>query len=77
MYDCACALGDSEAALILSNGRVIGMHIEGVKHMRDRKRQAEMTEEGPSSVEQSLHIAVESVAQGGIALLTSALPTVN
>ena len=76
VYECACAPGDSGAALILSSGKVIGMHTEGVNHMRERKRQAQTVEERLSSVEQSLDSAVESVAQGAIALLMSALPTV-
>ena len=76
MYECGCAPGDSGAALILSSGRVIGMHTEGVNHMRERKRQAETTEERLTSVEQSLDTAIESVAQGAIALLMTALPAV-
>ena len=77
MYECACASGDSGAALILSDGRLIGMHTEGVNHMRERIRQAETVEDRLSSVEQSLDTAIESVAQGAIALLMSALPTLE
>ena len=44
--------------------------------MRERKRQAQTVEERLTSVEQSLDSAVESIAQGGIALLMSALPRV-
>ena len=76
MYDCACAHGDNGAALILSSGRVIGMHTEGINNMRERKRQAQTVEECLTSVEQSLDSAVESVAQGAIALLMSTLPRV-
>lgn len=53
------------------------MHTEGVNHRRDRKRQAETKEEGLSQVEESLSKAIESVDQGGIALLMSALPTIS
>ena len=74
IYDCACAPGDSGAAVILSGGNVIGMHIEGINHMRDTVRQAKTVEDRLSSVEASLDSAIESVPQGPIALLASAFP---
>ena len=45
VYVCACGPGHSGAALILSSSRAIGMHTEGVIHMRERKGQAETREE--------------------------------
>lgn len=67
----------SGAVLILCGGNVIGMHTEGVNHMRERMRLAQTVEECLSSVEESVASAVESVSQGAIALLAPAFPQVS
>lgn len=77
VFYCACAPGNSVAALLYSNDRLIGMQTEGINHMRERVRHAETTEERGSLIEESLDSAIQSVARGAIALLASAFPRIQ
>ena len=64
--------GDSGAALVLKNGKVVGIHVEGVNAAKELIAQKESVDERLTDVELSLASLVKSTATGAVALLSTA-----
>jgi len=83
VYDCASYGGESGGAVVLSNGKVIGMHLETVNQCRERLGHAKDVDARLNDVELSVDSLLRGTASGAIALngavlvkvLCSALPS--
>lgn len=70
-YDCPSFSGDSGGAVILSNGGIIGMHIETVNQARERLRQASVGSNKLHDIDQSVESLIRSISSGSIGLNAS------
>ena len=73
VYEAKCWPGDSSAALLLYEGKVLGMHQEGVNTLVSRFDRQEVVDR-LDSLEESMLGAARSVGQGGIGLLSKHFP---
>ena len=64
--------GDSGAALVMKNGKVVGFHVEGVNAAKELIAQKESLAERLTEVELSLVSLVKNTAAGAVALLAAA-----
>ena len=64
--------GDSGAALVMKNGKVVGIHVEGVNAAKELIAQKESVDERLTDVELSLASLVKNTAAGAVALLAAA-----
>jgi S1-C subfamily serine protease len=64
--------GDSGGALVLYEGQLVGLHLEGVNALVEKFDRLQAMEQRLSAVEDSLEEAARSVASGAIALLANA-----
>lgn len=61
---------DSGGALLMEDGHIIGIHVEGINNLKERYRQKKDVEDRLSAVD----AAIGSVSQGSVALLAKAFP---
>lgn len=76
VYQCPTFAGDSGGAIVLKNGRVIGIHQETVIQARERIQYGEDldTDSRLESVEASVDDLIKSVSSGSIGLQLLAIP---
>lgn len=65
------APGDVAGALLPEDGRIAGMHVEGIKERYRRKKEVEAR---LTAAEQFNYAAIASVSQGSVALLAKLFP---
>ncbi len=63
--------GDSGAALVMYDGRLVGLHVAGVNSLQEKFDRMHSMEARLTAVEDSLESAARSVATGCVALLAS------
>ena len=68
------APGDSGGALLLEDGRVVGIHVEGINNLKERFRRKKEVEDRLTAVEMSIDAAIASISQGSVALLGKSFP---
>jgi len=74
LYSCLAWPGDSGSALILANGKVVGLHIETVNHFEERKRLAGANSKARlTDIEKSIDMLIRGSAHGYIAVNAQAL----
>jgi S1-C subfamily serine protease len=64
--------GDSGGALVLYEGQLVGLHVEGVNALIEKYDRHQATEQRLSAIEDSLEDAARSVAHACIAILANA-----
>ncbi|EIE23318.1 hypothetical protein COCSUDRAFT_53569 [Coccomyxa subellipsoidea C-169] len=74
VYDVNCAPGDSGAALLLFEGRVIGMHQEGINNLIGEFDPTRPMHARLDDLTESALAAARSVGQGGLGLLARCFP---
>ena len=76
VYQCPSFAGDSGGAVVLKNGRVIGIHQETVIQARERIQKGEMLDDDSrlESVEASIDELLQYLSSGSIGLQLSAVP---
>ena len=76
VYECNSWPGDSGASLAMYDGKVVGMHLEGLNAIKELMERKRTLSERMTEVEESLESAASSVAQGAVALLSTSFPDV-
>ena len=60
----------------MEDGKLVGIHVEGINNLKERYRRKKDVEDRLTAVEQSIDTAIKIVSQGSVALLAKSFPDV-